>query len=200
MFDHKGVLSWSRRSIGVVGSVFEVMAQVDLGLTSVSRFDSADSVLSSKDANPKTWGVTAYPLNKNLVPRFDNKIRAIPSIMTRVTKGERHLHLHFCDIGDLDGTKGTRCILYYLIAIHEEAGDECAHEHLIADRFRLRYRGTSTPASSEATRTLPRTGSWCQRGSSPSSRLLPSFSLTSSMKTEKQFARRGTKQMGETGL
>jgi hypothetical protein len=61
MFDHKGVLSWSRRSIGVVGSVFEVMAQVDLGLTSVSRFDSADSVLSSKDANPKTWGVTAYP-------------------------------------------------------------------------------------------------------------------------------------------
>jgi hypothetical protein len=28
----------------------------------------------------------SLPLKKNLVPRFDNKIRAIPSIMTRVTK------------------------------------------------------------------------------------------------------------------
>jgi hypothetical protein len=37
-----GVLTWSRGSIGFAGSVFEVMAQVDLGLTSVSRFDSAD--------------------------------------------------------------------------------------------------------------------------------------------------------------
>jgi hypothetical protein len=57
--------------------------------------------------------------------------------MTRVTKGERHLCLHFPDIGDSDGTKGTRCIPYYLIAVHEEAGDECAHEQLIADRFHL---------------------------------------------------------------
>jgi hypothetical protein len=68
------------------------------------------------------------PLKKNLIPRFDNKIGVIPSIMTRVTKGERHLRLHCPDIGDSDGTKGTRCIPYYLIAIHEEAGDECAHE------------------------------------------------------------------------
>jgi hypothetical protein len=80
--------------------------------------------------------------------------------MTRVTKGERHLRLHFPDVGDSDGTKGTRYLPYYLIAVHEEAGDECAHEQLIVDRCRLRYRGTSTPASSEATRTLPRTGSW----------------------------------------
>jgi hypothetical protein len=27
---------------------------------------------------------------------------------------------------------------YYLIAVHEEASDECAHAQLIADRFRLR--------------------------------------------------------------
>jgi hypothetical protein len=45
------VLTWSRGSIGVVGSVFEVMTQVDLGLTNVSRFDSADSAISSNDAN-----------------------------------------------------------------------------------------------------------------------------------------------------
>jgi hypothetical protein len=35
----------------VVGSVFEVMAKVDLGLTNVSRFDSTDSVISVNDAN-----------------------------------------------------------------------------------------------------------------------------------------------------
>jgi hypothetical protein len=33
-----GVLTWSRGAIGFVGSVFEVMTQVDLGLTSVSWF------------------------------------------------------------------------------------------------------------------------------------------------------------------
>jgi hypothetical protein len=38
-------------SIGVVGSFFEVMTQVDLGLTTVSRFDSADLVISVNDAN-----------------------------------------------------------------------------------------------------------------------------------------------------
>jgi hypothetical protein len=38
-------------SIEVVVSVFEVMAQVDLGLTNVSRFDPADSVISVNVAN-----------------------------------------------------------------------------------------------------------------------------------------------------
>jgi hypothetical protein len=38
-------------SIGVISSVFEVMTQVDLSLTNVSRFDSADSVVSVNDAN-----------------------------------------------------------------------------------------------------------------------------------------------------
>jgi hypothetical protein len=37
-------------SIGVVGSVFEVMTQVDLGLATVGRFDSADSAISANDA------------------------------------------------------------------------------------------------------------------------------------------------------
>jgi hypothetical protein len=40
-------------SIGVVGSVFVVMSQVDLGLTSVSRFDLADPAISVNDANSK---------------------------------------------------------------------------------------------------------------------------------------------------
>jgi hypothetical protein len=44
-------LTWSRGSIGIVDSVFEVMTQVDLGLTNVGRFDSADSVISANDAN-----------------------------------------------------------------------------------------------------------------------------------------------------
>jgi hypothetical protein len=45
------VLTCSRGSIGVVGSVFDVMTQVDLGLTTVDRFDSADSTISANDAN-----------------------------------------------------------------------------------------------------------------------------------------------------
>jgi hypothetical protein len=45
------VLTWSRGSLRVVGSIFEVMIQVDLGLTNVSRFESADSVISVNDAN-----------------------------------------------------------------------------------------------------------------------------------------------------
>jgi hypothetical protein len=45
------VLTWSRGSIGFVGEVFEVMTQVDQGLINVSRFDSADSVISVNDAN-----------------------------------------------------------------------------------------------------------------------------------------------------
>jgi hypothetical protein len=40
-----------RGSIGFIGEVFEVMTQVNLGLTSVGRFDSADSVISINDAN-----------------------------------------------------------------------------------------------------------------------------------------------------
>jgi hypothetical protein len=64
------------------------------------------------------------------------------------------------NIGNLVGTKDTRCVPYSLIAVHEEAGDGCAHEQLIADRFRLQYRYTSLSTSSEMTRTLPRTESW----------------------------------------
>jgi hypothetical protein len=42
------------------------------------------------------------------------------------------------NIGNLDETKGTRCVLYSLITVHEEAGDECAHAQLITDIIHLR--------------------------------------------------------------
>jgi hypothetical protein len=44
------VLTSSRGLIGFVGEVFEVMTHVDLGLTSVSWFDSADSIISGNNA------------------------------------------------------------------------------------------------------------------------------------------------------
>jgi hypothetical protein len=56
--------------------------------------------------------------------------------------------------------KGVRYVPYYLIAVHEEAADEGAHEQLIADRFCLWYRDTFLPTSSETSRSLPRTESW----------------------------------------
>jgi hypothetical protein len=61
------------------------MTQVDLGLTNVNGFDSADSAISVNDANQKLGASQPTPLKKNLVPRFDNKTRVIPSIMTRFT-------------------------------------------------------------------------------------------------------------------
>jgi hypothetical protein len=45
------VLTWSRGSIGFVGEVFEVMTQVDLGLTKVNRFDLADLIIIVNVAN-----------------------------------------------------------------------------------------------------------------------------------------------------
>jgi hypothetical protein len=49
---------------------------------------------------------------------------------------------------------------YYLIVVHEEADNECAHAQLIADIILLRYRDTSLLTSSETTRVLPKTESW----------------------------------------
>jgi hypothetical protein len=47
------------------------MAQVDLGLTSVSPFDSVDSAISANDANQKPRASQPTPLKKNLIPRFE---------------------------------------------------------------------------------------------------------------------------------
>jgi hypothetical protein len=47
------------------------MTQVDLGWTSVSRFDSADLVISGNNGNQKPGASQPTPLKKNLVLRFD---------------------------------------------------------------------------------------------------------------------------------
>jgi hypothetical protein len=57
-------------------------------------------------------------------------------------------------------SKSTRDVPYYLITVHEEVGDECAHAQPVADIIRLRYRDTSLSTSNETTRTLPKTESW----------------------------------------
>jgi hypothetical protein len=73
---------------------------------------------------------------------------------------------------------------YYLIAVHEEVDDECAHAQLIADIILLRYRGTSLTMSSETTRALPKTESSVAAWIDFCFRSTPSFFLTSEMKTE----------------
>jgi hypothetical protein len=73
---------------------------------------------------------------------------------------------------------------YYLIAVHEEADDECAHAQLIGDTILLRYRGTSLTLSSGTIRALPKTESWVAAWIDFCFLSTPSFFLTSEMKTE----------------
>jgi hypothetical protein len=87
--------------------------------------------------------------------------------------------------------EGTRCVPYFPILVHEEASDECAREQLIVDRFRLCYRGTSTPASIKTARTLPRTESWVLAWLASLPGLLLILPSTSWTKMEGQLARRG---------
>jgi hypothetical protein len=73
---------------------------------------------------------------------------------------------------------------YYIIAVREEAGDECAHAQLIANIILLRYRGTSLTMSSETTRALPKMESWVAAWIDFCFRSTPSFFLLSKMKME----------------
>jgi hypothetical protein len=73
---------------------------------------------------------------------------------------------------------------YYLIAVHEEADDECAHAQLTVDTILLLYRGTSLTMSSETIRALPKTESWVAAWIDFCFQSTPSFFLTSEMKTE----------------
>jgi hypothetical protein len=79
---------------------------------------------------------------------------------------------------------------YYLIAVHEEADDECAHAQLKADIILLLYRGTSLTMSSRTTRALPKTESWVAAWIDFCFRSNPSFFLTSEMKTENSLLER----------
>jgi hypothetical protein len=73
---------------------------------------------------------------------------------------------------------------YYLIAVHEEADDECAHAQLIAGIILLLYRGTSLTMSSEPTRALLKTESWVAVWIDFCFLSNPNFFLTSAMQTE----------------
>jgi hypothetical protein len=73
---------------------------------------------------------------------------------------------------------------YYLIAVHEEADDECAHAQLIVDTILLLYRGTFLTMSSETTRALPKTESWVAAWIDFCFRSTPSFFLMSVTKTK----------------
>jgi hypothetical protein len=100
-------------------------------------------------------------------------------------------------VGNADGQKVQGAFPYYLIVVHEEAGDECAHARLITDRFHLRYRDTSLSTSSETTRALLKTESWVAAWLEFFFRSTLSSFLSSGTKTEEQLARRGAEQMGE---
>jgi hypothetical protein len=76
---------------------------------------------------------------------------------------------------------------YYLIAVHEEANDECAHAQLIADIILLLYRGTSLTMSSEKIRALPKTESWVAAWIDFCFQSALSFFSTSEMKTENRL-------------
>jgi hypothetical protein len=73
---------------------------------------------------------------------------------------------------------------YYLIAVHEEADDECAHAQLRADIILLLYRGTSPTMSSEMIQALPKTESWVATWIDLCFRSTPSSFWTSEMRTE----------------
>jgi hypothetical protein len=72
-------------SLGVIGDVFEVMAQVDRRLTKVN---SVDWIIRVKEPAKNLGRHSLPPIKQNLVPRFDNKIRATLSNRTRVTNVE----------------------------------------------------------------------------------------------------------------
>jgi hypothetical protein len=95
--------------------------------------------------------------------------------------------------------KGVGYVPYYLIAVHEEADDECAHAQLITDRFRLRYRDTSLPASSEMTQTLPWAESWVSTWLESFFRSTSELLLNAVDEDGGQLARRGTNQLGKMG-
>jgi hypothetical protein len=73
---------------------------------------------------------------------------------------------------------------HYLIAVHEEADDECAHAQLIVDTILLLYRGTSLTMSNRTTRVLPTTESCVAAWIDFCLQSALSFFSTSEMKTK----------------
>jgi hypothetical protein len=73
---------------------------------------------------------------------------------------------------------------HYLITVHEEADDECAHARLIADTTLLLYRGTFLTMSSEKARALPKTESCVAAWMDFCLQSVLSFFSTSEMETK----------------
>jgi hypothetical protein len=69
--------------LGIVGDVFEVMAQVDHCLTKVN---TVDRIIRVNKPGRKPRASQPTPLKKHLVPRFDNKIGTTLSDAAKVTK------------------------------------------------------------------------------------------------------------------
>jgi hypothetical protein len=82
----QGFVDLVKGSIEVVGSVFEVTTQVDSGWPLSAGLTRLIRPLALMTLNQKLGASQPTPLKKNLVLRFDNKTRAIPSIKTRFTR------------------------------------------------------------------------------------------------------------------
>jgi hypothetical protein len=132
------------------------MAHVDHRLTQVN---SVDRIIRVNNPGRKPGASQLTPLKQNLVPRFDNKIRANQSNKTRVTKRKTY-SLTLFDSENSNGAKGTWCSLHCLNAVYEEADNECVHGKLKEDKLHQRCRGTSLQASSGGTRASPQTEAW----------------------------------------
>jgi hypothetical protein len=109
------------------------MAQVDSCLTKVNSFDL---IVRVNEPGCKPGVSQPTPLKQNLVPRFDNKIRANQSNKMGVTKGGGHILSHFSTLRIQIRQKIHGALLIASVA-HEEVGDECVHEKLKADIFFL---------------------------------------------------------------
>jgi hypothetical protein len=70
-------------SLGFVGDVFGVMTQVDRRLTKVN---TVDRIIRVKKPGRKPGASQPTPLERNLVPRFDNNSGASLSSKIRVTR------------------------------------------------------------------------------------------------------------------
>jgi hypothetical protein len=151
----------------------------------------------NSDEKPRASQPT--PLKKYLFPCFDNKIRAIPSTRQKLQRRKTYLLTPLCSENS-DGAKDTWCSPHFLNAVHEAVGNDCVHEKLRAYRFLLRCRDTFLQASSEGTRTFPRTEPWMTMRLGFFSRSSSELLLKLSMKTEGQLAQRGGGAEDRDGL
>jgi hypothetical protein len=147
---------WPKGSWGFVDDVFEVMAQVDRYLTKVNTVDLLIRV------NNSGWKPGAsQPTPLNIISSRDSTTILKQHLLMRQSLQRCKIYsLTLLDSENSDRANGTWCSTHCLNTVHEGADDECAHEKLKEDKLRRWCRGTSLQASSEGTRTSPRTEPW----------------------------------------